>query len=72
MLDWVPVTESSLVAACAYDEAAERIFVQFHSGTVWQFENCSREMWRPLTIPGTSKGRYVQDVLSRQVHHAVG
>ncbi|WP_078893890.1 KTSC domain-containing protein [Streptomyces sp. NRRL S-1022] len=71
MLDWVRVSESKLVAACAYDEAAERIFVRFHSGTVWRFENCSREMWRSLMISGTSKGRYVQDVLSRQEHHVV-
>ncbi|MGW5769031.1 KTSC domain-containing protein [Streptomyces longwoodensis] len=71
MLDWVQVTGSTVVAACAYDEAAERIYVRLHSGTIWQFEDCNREMWRSLMIPSISKGRFVQDILSRKEHRVV-
>lgn len=66
--EWTTVSYSSLVRAVAYDRAAERIFVRLIPYGLVVFESCGEEVWRRFTVPGTSMGAYVQNVLERHPH----
>lgn len=67
-MDWESAAESSIVAACAYDEAAERIHVKLRSGAVWVFEDCNPEVWRLFMANGESKGKFLNSVLLLHPH----
>ena len=62
-MDWQAVTDSSRVAAIAYDPQGETIFVRFQDGVEWWYGNCPAQVWEVFVAPGTSKGRYIKEVL---------
>ena len=62
-MDWQPVTDSARVVAVAYDSTQETIYVRFQDGIEWWYGNCPVQVWEEFVAPGTSKGRYVTDVL---------
>ena len=64
MLEWMQVRDSKRVVAVAYDEEAERIYVQFPDGVRWWYAGCPRQTWEEFTAPGTSKGQYIDRVLN--------
>jgi hypothetical protein len=65
-LEWIGVTNSTLVSAVAFDEAAERIFVKLHSGKVWLFDDCTSDLWEAFVSSGISKGEFMTGVLERR------
>jgi hypothetical protein len=66
-VEWIEVAGSTLVAAIAYDDAAERIYVRLHSGDAFYFEDCDVTLWRQFQSPAISKGQFIESVLE---HHA--
>lgn len=66
--EWTKITDSSLVWAVAYDEAAERIFVRVIPKGLIVFEECSPETWSRFGVSGTSRGAYVTNVLMLHPH----
>jgi Cdc6-like AAA superfamily ATPase len=62
-LEWERVEGSSLVAAAAYDEAAQQIHVQLHSGIRRTFDQCDANIWTTF-LTATSKGAYLTNVLA--------
>lgn len=71
MLDWTPVTDSSRVSAIAYRESAEQVFVRFHDGVEWCYEQCPLHTWRVFASAGTSKGKFISSVLDKLPNHPV-
>jgi hypothetical protein len=66
-VEWMNVAGSTIVAAVAYDDAAERIYVRLHSGDVVYFEDCDAALWQRFQSPALSKGEFIKNVLE---HHA--
>ena len=64
MLEWVPVDGSSSVAAIAYDDDTQRIFVTFSSGSQYWYDECSMETWQEF-VAAPSKGQFV----NRELRH---
>lgn len=62
MIEWVS-TVSGRIQAVAYDAVSETIYVRFNDGAEWWYGGCPPHIWEEFTAPGTSKGRYVHDVL---------
>lgn len=63
--EWLIIEDSTLVGGIAFDEAAQRIFVRFKPQGLMVFEDCVGKTWDLFRTPGTSKGAYVTQVLSR-------
>jgi len=64
MIDWIEVSDSSRVAAVAYDVEKETIYVRFHKdGVEWWYGNCPPHVWEQFTMPGVSKGRFIHEML---------
>lgn len=68
MPDWEPVTNSSRIVAEAYEPEEQKIYVRFHDGVEWYYENCPPNVWEEFTAPGQSRGRYINDVLDHKPH----
>ena len=66
VVDWQAVEGSTLVAAAAYDPAAERIFVRLHSGLASYYDGCDPREWAAFMLPSTSKGEYLTQVLAHK------
>jgi hypothetical protein len=64
MLDWTPVTDSDRVVAVAYDVETETIYARFPDGVEWHYAACPPHVWEEFCQPGTSKGRYIHQVLN--------
>ena len=60
-LDWRPVSSSN-VAAGAWDETFERLYVRFRSGAVYEYSGVSRATWLAF-LNAPSKGQFVFRVL---------
>ena len=70
MIDWVEVSGSSRVAAIAYNEQEETIYVRFaKDGVEWWYASCPPHVWEQFKMPGTSMGRFIGEVLD---NHANG
>ena len=69
VFDWIDVADSSRIVAMAYDEEGERILVRFPNGVEWCYEGCPIVVWEEFSAPGTSKGRYIHEVLNHKNHH---
>lgn len=69
VLEWLPVGDSSRVAAIAYRESSQQIFVRFRDGAEWCYEDCPLHTWRVFSSPGTSKGKFIASVLDRLPNH---
>ena len=63
MIEWIPVTSSSWIAAEAYDAETETIYVRFDNGVEWSYSACPIHVWEEFTAPGQSRGRYFHQVL---------
>ena len=63
LMDWQLITDSSRVSAVAYDSTTETIYVRFQDRIEWRYGNCPIQVWEAFVSPGTSKGRYIKDVL---------
>jgi hypothetical protein len=59
---WLPVHDSTIVDAAAYDAAAERIYVRLRSGLTQYFDDCPEAEWHGF-MADDSKGRYLTQVL---------
>lgn len=70
-MNWLGTPDSTIVSSCAYDDAAERIYVRLYSGTIWRYEECSRELWHRFIAQGTSKGEFLANVLEGKKHCVV-
>lgn len=66
ILNWVPVADSTRVVAIAYNAHTETIYVRFPSGAEWYYANCPVLTWEEFSAPGTSKGRYIAEVLNHR------
>lgn len=66
MIEWFSVHDSSRVVREAYDEANERIIVEFPDGTKWQYFKCSPETWQKFRV--ASRGRFIFKVLNYHPH----
>lgn len=66
-VEWIDVAGSTIVAAIAYDDAAERIYVRLHSGDEVYFEDCDVTLWQQFQSPAVGKGEFIKNVLE---HHA--
>lgn len=68
--DWIDVI-STVIAAIAYDDAAERIYVRLHSGDVVYFEEFDTALWQRFSSPAIGKGEFMKNVLERHVYRRV-
>lgn len=62
MINWQAV-KSERVSAIGYDSQTETIYIRFLDGAEWQYNGCPPHIWEEFAAQGTSKGRYVRDVL---------
>lgn len=62
-MEWIPVSDSDRIVAQAYDQESETIYVRFQDGVEWWYAACPPHVWDEFTSPGTSRGRYIKDVL---------
>lgn len=69
MINWISVQDSSRIIAMAYNSSTETIYVRFPNGVEWWYGNCPKLVWEDFSAPGTSKGRYIHQVLD---HHPNG
>lgn len=69
MIKWIPVHDSSRIVAMAYDSSIDTIYVRFPNGIEWWYSNCPASVWEKFSAPGTSKGRFIHEVLD---HHPNG
>jgi hypothetical protein len=72
VVTWIPVDDSERVVAIAFDADGEAILVRFPNGVEWSYEACPRHLWEDFIAPGTSKGRFISEVLNHQPHHRYG
>ena len=72
MYEWIDITDSSRVSAVAFDPDREAILVRFPNGVEWQYLGCPKHVWEDFVAPGTSKGRFIHDVLNNQQHGPLG
>lgn len=63
VLEWLPVANSSRVAAIAYRASSQQIFVRFQDGAEWCYEECPLHTWRAFSSPAASKGKFIASVL---------
>ena len=63
MIEWTPVTGSSVITAEAYDPETETIFLRFTNGDEWWYSACPPSAWQEFTAPGQSRGQYFNRVL---------
>jgi hypothetical protein len=64
MLNWIDVADSDRLVAVAYDAEQETIYVRFKKGGLeWWYGLCPPYIWEQFTMPGTSKGRFIREVL---------
>jgi hypothetical protein len=63
MIEWIPVSGSSMISAEAYDPETERIYLRFHDGPEWWYAACPPQVWQEFTAPGQSRGKYFHSVL---------
>jgi hypothetical protein len=66
MIEWIHVTGSSMIAAEAYDQETERIYLRFHDGSEWWYAACPPQVWQEFTAPGQSRGKYFHAVLKHK------
>jgi len=69
MIDWIPVDDSQRVVAVAYDTENEFILVRFPRDIEWCYEACPPHVWEDFMAPGTSKGRFIHEVLNHLPNH---
>jgi len=63
-IEWIDVTDSQRVDAVGFDRDQETIFVRFKKGGVeWWYSGCPPHLWEQFIAPGTSKGKFIKDVL---------
>jgi len=65
MINWITVYDSSRIVAMAYDSNSETIYVRFPNGVEWWYGNCPKSVWEEFSLPGTSKGKYIHQVLDK-------
>lgn len=53
---WMPVSSSN-IAAIAFNELDESLFVQFHSGGVYEYLNCPEYLFNEF-LNAPSKGKF--------------
>jgi hypothetical protein len=68
MIEWIDVHDSSRITAAAYDSEKQAILTRFTSGVEWQYLGCPEHVWEDFMVPGTSKGRFINDILNHQPH----
>lgn len=68
MPDWRHVTGSTRIVAEAYNEEEEKIYVRFHDGAEWVYEDCPMSVWEDFTAPGQSRGKFINEVLDHKPH----
>jgi hypothetical protein len=59
---------SSRVSAISYDGGSRTIRVRFHDGVEWSYADCELEIWEQFRARGTSKGRFIAQVLDKHPH----
>lgn len=64
--EWIDIADSDRVVAIAYDATAEVIYVRFPNNREWWYQLCPPTVWEEFTAPGTSKGRYIHNVLNHK------
>jgi hypothetical protein len=71
-IDWTEVLDSERIAAMAYDEETETIYVRFPDEVEWLYEQCPSVVWEEFSAPGQSKGRYIHEVLNHKPNRRYG
>lgn len=61
-LQWVVITDSTLVKRIAYDAASEQIHVQLRTGATNLYEDCPQELWEAF-LKAESKGTFLKCAL---------
>jgi len=67
---WVSV-DLTRAEAVSYDASERVIYVRFHNGTVYQYENCDSDVWEELIDPDISVGRFISDELDRHPYRRI-
>jgi hypothetical protein len=62
IVNWIAVN-STRAEAVAYDAFEFVIYVRFHDGAVYRYEDCDSDVWEELIDPGVSVGRFISDEL---------
>jgi hypothetical protein len=52
--------ESSCVKSIGYEEEKNELFVEFNSGKIYKYPNCSKTLYENF-MNSTSKGRFLND-----------
>jgi hypothetical protein len=60
-LPWAPVTSTNIVAI-AYNPATSRLFVRFHAGTIYAYDNVPLGIFQGF-VASSSKGQYLWRVI---------
>lgn len=54
--------ESSCIKSIGYDEEKSELFVEFKSGQIYKYPNCSKTLYENF-MNSSSKGRFLNDYL---------
>jgi hypothetical protein len=52
--------ESSCIKSIGYEEEKNELFVEFNSGKIYKYPNCSKTLYENF-MNSTSKGRFLND-----------
>lgn len=62
--------ESSCIKSIGYDEEQSELFVEFTSGKIYKYPNCSKTLYENF-MNSSSKGRFLNDYLVGDVYQKV-
>ena len=62
--------ESSCIKSIGYDEEKSELFVEFKSGQIYKYPNCSKTLYENF-MNSSSKGRFLNDYLVGDVYQKV-
>lgn len=62
--------ESSCIKSIGYDEEKSELFVEFISGKIYKYPNCSKTLYENF-MNSSSKGRFLNDYLVGDVYQKV-
>lgn len=62
--------KSSCIKSIGYDEEQSELFVEFNSGKIYKYPNCSKTLYENF-MNSSSKGRFLNDYLVGDVYQKV-
>jgi poly-gamma-glutamate capsule biosynthesis protein CapA/YwtB (metallophosphatase superfamily) len=62
--------ESSCIKSIGYEEEKNELFVEFNSGKIYKYPNCSKTLYENF-MNSTSKGRFLNDYFVGSIYEKV-